>query len=221
MKKQYFQNIAKQLQANKSASCTDSKFSLLKVLEYWVRFLQENPNYLNPNVVADLLDFETQTELVHTLAKLDRANKRETLPAIETRGNYCGMNGPLFLRKYPNGDYHRHVPQCIENIRHLGKDFFSAEEWKRFTDILIPIFMKFAWKELSQGLDENDPTIQRIDRLQEMFHLSDDEMEIILYLWLQEYDEMEVKGFKKHRATTHSSRTSSSSPSRPDSARAA
>lgn len=197
MKKQYFQNIAKQLQANKSASCTDSKFSLLKVLEYWVRFLQESPNYLNPNVVADLLDFETQTELVHTLAKLDRANKRETLSAIETRGNYCGMNGPLFLRKYPNGDYHRHVPQCIENIRHLGKDFFSAEEWKRFTDILIPIFMKFAWKELSQGLDENDPTIQRIDRLQKMFHLSDDEMEILLYLWLQEYDEMEVKGFKK------------------------
>ena len=72
MKKEYFQKIAKQLQANKPATCTDSKFTLLKVLEYWVRFLQVNPNYLNPQAIVGLMDFDTQVELVRALAQLDQ-----------------------------------------------------------------------------------------------------------------------------------------------------
>lgn len=197
MKKEYFQNIAKQLQASRPSTCTDSKFTLLKVLEYWVRFLQESPNYLNPQAVTSLMDFETQVELVRALAQLDRDNKRESAAAIESRGNYCGMYGAPFLKKYPHGDYQRHVPQCIEHIQHLSRDIFPTEEWKHFTDIVIPMFMTFAWKELSKGIEANDQTMQRVERLQKMFHLNDDEIEIILYLWPQEYDEMEVKGFKK------------------------
>ena len=69
----YVEAIAKELQKGKTLNCTFSDFPMRKILEYWVRFLQENPDYLNPEVVIGLMDFETQTELVNaannTIAK--------------------------------------------------------------------------------------------------------------------------------------------------------
>ena len=196
-KKNYFQNIAKNLQTNTRHCCTTSKFTLLKVLEYWVRFLQANPDYINPEAVIGLLDFESQTELVNELAQIDKQNKLESASALAARGNFCGPHGSTFLRKYPHNDFHSEVTFCIKNLKHHTKEDFPAEDWKCFVNTIIPVFMKFAWKELNNGTDENDPTLKRVEKLQEMFHLQDDEIEIILYLWIQEYDEMEVKGSKK------------------------
>ena len=197
-KKEYFQNIANKLQSNTPQGCTSSKFTFLKVLEYWVRYLQANPDYLNTEAVIGLMDFETQTELVNALAQIDRQNKLDgSAPLSVARGNYCGPHGAIFLKKYPHKDFHIEVARSIENIKHLSKDVFSEDEWKRFLNTVIPLFMKFAWQELNKGTDESDSTMQRVEKLQEMFHLNDEEIELILYLWIQEYDEMEVKGVKK------------------------
>ena len=196
-KKDYFQNIAKELQVEKSVSCTGSDFPMLKILEYWVRFLQAEPNYLNPEVVVGLLDFESQTELVHTLALIDKKNRLECSEASADRKNYCGPYGVTFLKRYPKTDFHYEVIRCISNIKNIDKDMMPVKEWDDFVNIVIPIFMKFAWKELNRGVKENDPTLARIEKLQEMFHLQDDEIKVILYLWLQEYEEMEITNIKK------------------------
>ena len=196
-KKEYFQNIAKELQKGKTRNCTFSDFPMRKILEYWVRFLQENPDYLNPEVVIGLMDFESQTELVHALAVIDRNNRLECSAACAERKNYCGPHGSIFLKKYPNKDYHFEVGRCINNIRNLDKDLFPVKEWNDFVNIFIPIFMKFAWKELNRDVAEDDPVMERVEKLQEMFHLQDDDIKVILYLWLQEYDEMDVSSVRK------------------------
>lgn len=196
-KKEYFQTIAKELQVEKSVSSAGSDFPMLKILEYWVRFLKADPDYLNPEVVVGLLDFESQTELVHTLALIDKSNRLECSAASADRKNYCGPHGAIFLKKYPKMDYHFEVGRCISNIKNLSKDIVPFKEWDDFVNIVIPIFMKFAWKELNRGVKENDLTMARIEKLQEMFHLQDDEIKIILYLWLQEYDEMEICNVRK------------------------
>ena len=197
MKKNYFQDIAKKL--NKNTQNTENagpNFALLKITEYWVRFLQADPDYLNVEPLVTLMNFETKTELVYALAKIEEENLRRPA-AVASRVNYCGPHGRSFLQKYPNKDYHFEVQHCINNIKQLTRDVFSANEWKNFKDIIIPLFMKFAWGELSKGVFENNITVERIEKLQNMFHLQDDEIEIILYLWLQEYEEMEVTSKKK------------------------
>ncbi|MBR6317967.1 MAG: hypothetical protein IKR75_06030, partial [Fibrobacter sp.] len=63
-KKNYFQNIAQQL--NRKVTPAESEgpsFALLKIMEYWVRFLQADSDYLNIEPIVTLMNFETQTEL--------------------------------------------------------------------------------------------------------------------------------------------------------------
>lgn len=206
MKKNYFQDIAQKLNSNTTnIENAGPNFALLKIIEYWVRFLQADSDYLNVEPLVTLMNFEAKTELVYTLAKIEEENLR--LPAaVASKANYCGPHGRSFLKKYPNKDYHFEVPHCINNIKHLSRDVFSADEWKKFKNIIIPIFMKFAWNELSKGVPENNITIERIEKLQNMFHLQDDEIEIILFFWLQEYEEMEVTSKKKGPTTGSRSR---------------
>ena len=205
-KKNYFQNIAQQL--NRKVAPAESEgpsFALLKIMEYWVRFLQADSDYLNIEPIVALMNFETQTELVYALAKIEEENLR--LPAaVASRVNYCGPHSRQFLKKYPNADYHFEVKHCINNIKNLTRDVFSEAEWKKFKNTVIPLFLKFAWNELNKGGAENDATMARIEKLQNLSHLQDDEIEIILYLWLQEYGEMDVSSKKKGPSTGNRSR---------------
>ena len=157
-KQHYFQNIAQRL--NCKAANTENagtSFALLKIMEYWVRFLQADSDYLNVEPIVALMNFETQAELVYALAKIEEENLR--LPAaVASRVNYCGPHGRQFLKKYPNADYHFEVKHCINNIRHLTRDVFSEEEWKKFKNIIIPLFMKFAWNELNREIAEFVPS---------------------------------------------------------------
>ena len=196
-KKNYFQNIAQQLNCKAApAENAGPSFALLKIMEYWVRFLQTDSDYLNIEPIVALMNFETQTELVYALAKIEEENLR--LPAaVASRVNYCGPHGRQFLKKYPNADYHFEVKHCINNIKNLTHDVFSEAEWKKFKNTVIPLFLKFAWNELNKGVAENDATMARIEKLQNLSHLQDDEIEIILYLWLQESGEMDVSSKKK------------------------
>ena len=205
-KKNYFQNIAQQLNRKVApAENAGPSFALLKIMEYWVRFLQTDSDYLNIEPIVALMNFETQTELVYALAKIEEENLR--LPAaVASRVNYCGPHGRQFLKKYPNADYHFEVKHCINSIKHLTRDVFSEAEWKKFKNTVIPLFLKFAWNELNKGVAENDATMARIEKLQNLSHLKDDEIEVILYLWLQEYDEMDVSSKKKGPTTGNRSR---------------
>ena len=125
-KKNYFQNIAQQL--NRKVAPAESEgpsFALLKIMEYWVRFLQADSDYLNIEPIVTLMNFETQTELVYALAKIEEENLR--LPAaVASRVNYCGPHGRQFLKKYPNADYHFEVKHCINNIKNLTRDAVNA-----------------------------------------------------------------------------------------------
>ena len=77
-KKNYFQNIAQRL--NGKTTDTENSgtcFALLKIMEYWVRFLQADSDYLNVEPIVTLMNFETQTELVYALAKIEEIIRQE------------------------------------------------------------------------------------------------------------------------------------------------
>ena len=96
MKKNYFQDIAKKL--NKNTQNTENagpNFALLKITEYWVRFLQADPDYLNVEPLVTLMNFEAKTELVYALAKIEEENLRRPA-AVASRVNYCGPHGRSF-----------------------------------------------------------------------------------------------------------------------------
>ena len=69
----YFQNIAQQLIENGAKQAVESDsvpFSKLKMLEYWVRLLQNDVGYLNPKAIFSLM--ETQS-LLPTIQEIVRA----------------------------------------------------------------------------------------------------------------------------------------------------
>ena len=78
----------------------------------------------------------------------------------------------------------------------------SAQESAEIQDIATECFIKYALRELENAEVETDPVFIRVKKLQEALRLSDDDIALILYLWIDLPSEIRAKqsGISKRAA---------------------
>ena len=196
----YFQDIAQQLIQNGAKPAIESDtapFSKLKMLEFWVRLLQNDVGYLNPKAVFSLMDTQSLFPVIQEIVRDEMENtspEEEDSPYVSS---FAGRHGKVFLENYPNGDYYRDGKKIIGRISALRTDMVSPEKWMQLQQTIAPYFINYAIEELKKGGDPNDSTMKRIQSLQDLCQLNDDEINIILFLWLVNRDEMSMLDEKR------------------------
>ena len=194
-KSAYFQNIARRLAKpmnNLDLDEGSAKFVELKLMEYWVRFLKKNPYHLNASIVLGLMDGDNkaQMEVVRQLALDDRERGVEmidefgTFSSSRAKQSFCGPLGTKFLKQYPKGDYESTGMEILEKLKSTEAFRYNAEDWHRLQRIIAGVFIPYAMAEITKGVDKGNNTINRIEKLQNLLRLKDDEMELVLFFWL-------------------------------------
>ena len=202
-KASYFQNIARRLVKPMDGLDLDegsAKFVQLKFMEYWVRFLKKNPYQLNVSAVLGLMDSDKKVlmELIHQLALDDRERGVDEIDDLGTfsssraKQSFCGSLGTIFLKRYPMDDYESVGMEIFEKLKSAEAYRYSAEDWHRLQRIIAATFIPYAMAEITKGVDKDNNTIRRIEKLQKLLRLKDDELELVLFFWLSDSECLEV-----------------------------
>jgi AAA+ superfamily predicted ATPase len=195
----YFQDIAKQLIENGAKQAVErdtAPFTKLKMLEFWVRLLQNDVGYLNPKAVFSLMDTQSLFPIIQEIVRDEMDNAESEGKDGAYVDSFAGQHGEAFLEKYPNGDYYKAGKKIISRIASLRTDMVAPEKWMQLQQTIAPHFIKYAIGELKKGARENDSSMKRIQSLQDLCKLNDDEINIILFLWLVNRDEMSMSDEK-------------------------
>ena len=199
----YFQNIANKLSNHISGFGLDedsSNFIWLKYLEYWVRFLQKSSSFVNPEVVLELLNNETKPlmSIVHDLASIDK--ERGTIISAQddyfddrrSKKSLCGPLATEFLNNYPNGDYLSCGFEIIESIKNKEQYQYSKENWRLLQKTISRHFIPFAIEKISKAASSHNEVLKRIEKMQKLLRLSDEETEFVVFIWLSDNNELEI-----------------------------
>ena len=199
----YFQNIARRLAKPMIGLDLDegsAKFVQLKFMEYWVRFLKKNPYLLKVSAVLGLMDKDNKAlmELIHRLALDDRERGVDIIDDLGTfsssraKQSFCGSLGASFLKQYPEGDYEPIGMEIFEKLKSAEPYQYNTENWHRLQRIIAADFIPYAMAEITKGVDKDNNTIKRIEKLQKLLRLNDEELELVLFLWLSDSECLEV-----------------------------
>lgn len=115
----------------------------------------------------------------------------------EMRSDVCS---PRFLRAV-NRYIEESKPSCrqsaannlIKAINTTDSDDMAPHLYQELQRIASDHFMAYINKALSTGLPDDEPSFKRVLRVKETYRLKDDELELLLYLWLRESPDLEVE----------------------------
>ena len=243
----YFKNVYQELKkadAKKFAkSSAQLSFSDLKILEYWVRIINENPDGLNKETALRLMgrswrdkivegfidifnpfitpkkkpekphrvsgeinrDFDVDDPFLESIAFDDDFDESEC--DLDTQ--YC--NGRLlrqicrYRKEIKHGCCDKVTDNLVKVIADVDSESMAPFLYKEVQDILCENFKKYALEKIQKGIRHGDPVYERAQKVKEVYRLNDDELEIILYMWLRNRDEMqcdpdgEFFGRRRHR----------------------
>ena len=181
----YFANTLKRLDGEKSVKCAEGarwSFADLKIMEYWVRFMRAYPdghcrefcdNYATSHF------FEEYADRVYEIQQQVKFPK--------------GITASIDDKSYS-------VQELLEefhdnrNVR-LAKQFFEVTAYlDRENDCIRPILVQTiadcATNWIKKGCAADDVSLQRIFELKKIFHLSDEAVELVLYLWLRNHQRL-------------------------------
>lgn len=181
MNNRYFRNLADKLEVEKStllSNCLIS-FSTLKVLEYWVHILREYPMAINFEVAFRLMSMPYLLRYLQKVETyLDTADEldsfsRELQNILQTKewkiNAFAAVKGIQYI--------YRHSSVKLDQIRDLVRDDF----------------VQFALDSIRRGVSTKDISYQRFLKLKNIFRLSTDEAELLLYLWQKDSRDLKVK----------------------------
>lgn len=199
----YFQNIADKLVKHISGFRLDedsSNFIWLKYLEYWVRFLQKSSEFLNPEAVLDLMQYEPKPlmAIAHDLASFDKENgaslcdSESFFEERRSKKTFCGKLAADFLDSYPLGNYEETGFEIIELIKNRERFQYTKDNWRIMQKTIAKHFIPFAIEKLSKGVSRHNEALKRIEKMQKLLRLSDEETEFVLFIWLSDNDELEI-----------------------------
>ena len=139
----------------------------------------------------------------------DKINEDTMIDDIEEDGIRTDVCTPRFLnavRRYVNeakpGCRQSAAGNLIKVINNTDSDDMAPHLYQELQRIASDHFMEYIFKTLKQGLSEEDPSFKRIQRVKETYRLSDDELELLIYLWLRNSPDLEVeesqRSFMRH-----------------------
>lgn len=226
MNKNYFQNVAKNLE---SASCKPFgkiTFPVLKAYEYWARVLKTNPDYQRPSEIIKILPMasarkviksvhdslfsENLEELSNAVVEKNRSPKKK--PLIKPNDDdiddlpFSSFDlddeedfGPRRKKKGPNLSHSfdcrkrairdldsaaksGYMPQVEEAFRqHLDNETIFDQKVQKS---LFKAFIDEVHVLLKKGVPASDPYLNRLQVIQDAYHLTDTEMEYLIFNWV-------------------------------------
>lgn len=226
----YFSNICTKLEKSGEIKRENSVvFSSLKILEYWVRILQQTPECINASVAIRLMDEKHTADFVSDVLKIftplltkkkkgDKGKSdKDSLPnkilkelgdanfddddddgdEVHFRTDVCSGHILNAVKRYIDED----KPGChIKAINNLLKCISNAD-----SDDMHPIlyqemqrttsehFTNYAMAALRKGIKKTDASFVRVQKVKDTYRLNDDELEMLLYLWLRDSPDLEIQ----------------------------
>lgn len=199
-------------------------FSSLKILEYWVRILQSNPECINRDVAIRLMDEKHTMTFVNEVVDFfkgflkrekPKKNKKddEELNIDEDEGeeNFrTDVCCPRMLRAV-NRFLDEAKPKCIKKaaanflkvLQNMDSDDMAPQLYQELQSIACTQFTDYAMETLRKGISEKNPSFKRVQKIKKIYRLNNDELELLLYLWLRESNDLEMveseRTFLRHR----------------------
>ena len=163
------------------------------------RFKKSSTNKMHEGP-ADTNERITDDDLLHTINS-DFDDDNDSM-----RSDVCS---PGFLRAV-NRYIDEAKPDCKQSaagnllkvINNTDSDDMAPQLYQELQRIATAHFLIYIYKTIEKGLSENDPSFQRVMRVKETYRLDDDELELLLYLWLRDSPDLEVeesqRSFMRH-----------------------
>ena len=224
----YFENITEKLK--KSAELKIEKgtlvFSTLKILEYWVRILQANPECVNREVAIRLMDEKHTMSFVESVIDffkhfLKNEKTKKGSKSDENEINSIDFNDDESeyrtdvccsrLLRAVNRFLDEAKPKCkkkaaanfLKVLQNMDSDDMAPQLYQELQSMTCEHFINYAMTMLRKGISENDPSFKRIQKIKKIYRLNDNELELLIYLWLRESNDLEIteseRTFLRHR----------------------
>lgn len=183
----YFGNALNRLEGELPAARAETQTSFidLKIMEYWVRIMRAYPdgccrsfceNYLPVRYYGEFADrvYEIRNQVDFS------SNIRASIDGEDYRVREL-------LDAYRESRDVRFAQQFFEMMAYL----------ERANDCLRPIIVQMiencVKEKLAKGCSPDDEALQRVFELKRLFHLSDEAVELVLYLWLRNHQRLYLR----------------------------
>lgn len=207
-KDNYFASIGNKLEKSGKVKANTEKisFSTLKILEYWVRILQQSPECVNTTVAIRLMDEDHTMAYIDDVAKLfkpilkssaqksaqkSRSKKySDFMDDIDNTSECCGHI--LHTVKEYLETNSKSAVNMLKCIKDIDSNDCSPRLFQKFQQITSNVFMEYSIKTIKKGLGPKDSSFLRVRKVKEIYRLSDNELELLLFLWLRDSPDMEI-----------------------------
>ncbi|MCF0221994.1 MAG: AAA family ATPase [Fibrobacter sp.] len=207
----YFSNIVNNLEKNseKSAVKPNMVFSTLKILEYWVRILQANPECINFEIAIRLMDEKQNLSFVDEVVNYfkrflkkqkHKAPEEESLDFLfneenNLRTDVCCPRLLRAVKRYLDES----KANCSKNVaanflkvlQNMDSDDMAPNLYHELQNMTCTHFMEYAMSTLRKGISEKDPSFKRVQKIKKIYRLNNDELELLIYLWLRDSNDLE------------------------------
>lgn len=208
--KSYFRKIVGDLEKAAKIPLEGRKepgFADLKIFEYWTRILRVNPESINKEAALKLMSPD------HLHAACDEVGayfSKISQPAPDTigEGEECSLRFLRMVRRYVReaspSTWKRAVANLTPHLVRVSEENMAPIHYQHLLDVIRTHFLESAMDFLKAGVKGDDVAFRRMDMFKEKYRLNDDEMELLLYLWLRKNPDMstddeERSMFRSHR----------------------
>lgn len=187
-KENYFAKKVESLAKESAAPIArDERMSFidLKIMEFWSRFMQNHPDG-NCRVFCESYMHEKYKGIF-----ADRIYESRDLinfsSSCKTQIDGQCYNAEELMHAYHENRDSRFADGLFSMLA------YYANEGELSRKILVQIIRECTLERIAEGCDESDVSFQRVFELKRLFDLSDEAIELVLYLWLKGHKNMGLK----------------------------
>jgi SpoVK/Ycf46/Vps4 family AAA+-type ATPase len=222
-KNAYFKNVADRLRNPIAAAKEGEKpnFASLKIMEYWVRILRQNPEAVNKDMALQLMNERYRLQIIQEvieifspyIIKIKPHRKKMHLPKsefddefldsmddddppeVEYNTKFCNRVILSAISRYCRecdlGSQNIAMANLLKQIKGADANDMAPFLYGRLQRCVSKNFREFAIETMSNCDMGKDISFARMLKLREIYRMNESEMEVLIYLWLRDRPEME------------------------------
>ena len=115
----------------------------------------------------------------------------------ELDSTYCSRRLLQQVCRYKKEVGHGNAALAVENlikaISLADEDEMAPFLYKQINQYIAAEYRNYAMKKIRQGLPVGDQVYERVQKVKEVYRLTDDELEMVVYMWLRSRGELEIE----------------------------
>ncbi|MBR4348926.1 MAG: ATP-binding protein [Fibrobacter sp.] len=180
----YFGNTLNRLEGEPHAARAElqTPFMDLKIMEYWVRFMRAYPDGCCRTFCECYLPARYYGAFADRVYEIrDQVDFSGTIKA-SIDDKFYGVRE--LLEAYHESRDVRFARQFFDIMAYLGR----AHDCLR--PVIVQIIEECTKEKIAKGCSPDDETLRRVFEIKRLFHLSDEAVELVLYLWLRNHQRL-------------------------------